>query len=259
MLRVGPDKEDGVHDWDEEISHLIELLGVINEVDEEVLKSVKVFEVLTSFKLGNLNFLLELGEWTSVGGFVLFQELKNLLNVLRVELFADVLEVSALVFPELDFNKGIWVVAILELRLWVLLKDVLDLFAPLNDGRLEEVRFILGRGLLVLHNLSWWLWKKSLIVDLTFSDQSVRSETVEFVHEIFGDQIGPSKHVERVSKNWHENIVTDAVEVFDDWFVDFHHNNLGVDVVRVEHQLFWKTLWRSGSQNEKDLLLDLIV
>ena len=42
---------------------------------------------------GSLNFLLELGEGTGVGRFVLLQEFEDFLDLLGVELVADGVEV----------------------------------------------------------------------------------------------------------------------------------------------------------------------
>ena len=44
---------------------------------------------LLSFFLGDLDFLLELGEGGGVGALILLEELKNFLDALGVELQAD--------------------------------------------------------------------------------------------------------------------------------------------------------------------------
>ena len=68
-----------------------------------------------------MDFLLELAERSSVGRLVLLEELKNLLDPLRVQLLADLVEVLALVLPEFNFYEWVWVVTVLECALWVLL------------------------------------------------------------------------------------------------------------------------------------------
>lgn len=68
-----------------------------------------------------MDFLLELAERSSVGRLVLLEELKNLLDPLRVKLLANLVKVLALVLPEFNFYKWVWVVTVLECALWVLL------------------------------------------------------------------------------------------------------------------------------------------
>jgi hypothetical protein len=72
---------------------------------------------------------------------------------------------------------------------------------------------------------------------------------MEFIHEIFGDEIRPTNHVNRVTKDWHENFVTDLIEVFHDDFVCLHENYLIYDVLGVQDDVviwIWH-LGRSGS------------
>ena len=144
VLGVGPDQENSVHDWDEEIDHVAELLGRVGQLVEQVEKGLKVEEVLGGFRPGDLNLLLELGEWTSVGGLVLFQELEDLLDSLGTELLADSDKIKALIFPEVDLSNGVWVVTILECSLWVFLEHLLDLLGPVDDGTFEQLGFVLA-------------------------------------------------------------------------------------------------------------------
>ena len=139
MCRVLPDQKNSVHYWNEEVSDLREFFGWIDELKEEIFKSFEVLVVLVGLISCCLNFFLELAEWSSVGGFVLLEELQNLLDLLRVELVANGVEVLALVLPEIYFSSWIWMVTILQGNLWVLLEDVLNLFSPVDDCTLEDL------------------------------------------------------------------------------------------------------------------------
>lgn len=90
---VVPDKKDGVHNRNEEIDDLGELLGAVGQVEEQVLKSQEVLQVFVGLFLGNLNFLLEFTERSGVSAFVLFKELKNFLNALGAQLNPDAVKI----------------------------------------------------------------------------------------------------------------------------------------------------------------------
>jgi len=143
VLRVGPDEENGVHDGHKELSNLVGLIAGADELAEEVLEGAEILVVLVGLFLGNLNFLLQLGEGGGVGALVLFKELKDLLDALTVELSADLVEVLALVFPELKLSHGVGVLAVLKGVLGVLLEHVLDLLLPVDDGSLKNVGLVL--------------------------------------------------------------------------------------------------------------------
>jgi hypothetical protein len=82
MLRVLPNHEDGVQDWNEEFRDISKLFRLIGQLFEELSQCRKILVVLIRFRSGSLDFLLEFAEWTGVGRFVLFQELKDFLNSL---------------------------------------------------------------------------------------------------------------------------------------------------------------------------------
>jgi hypothetical protein len=96
---------------------------------------LQVLVVLISFFLGDLDFLLELGEGGGVGALILLEELKNFLDALGVELQADRVQVLGLVSPELNLGLGQRVVAVLKGALGVLLQHVLYLLLPVDNGR----------------------------------------------------------------------------------------------------------------------------
>ena len=47
MLRVGPDKQNSMHDWNEKVNHLIQLLSCIGELVEQIEEGLKVEEILS--------------------------------------------------------------------------------------------------------------------------------------------------------------------------------------------------------------------
>ena len=71
-----------MHDWHEQVSALVQLLRVVSQILEEVVESLEVLEVLVGLGSGELDLLLELAERTGVGGLVLLEELKDLLDLL---------------------------------------------------------------------------------------------------------------------------------------------------------------------------------
>ena len=123
-----------MHNGDEEIWHFTEILAEISELVEEIREGLKILEVLIGLSPGSLDLLLQLAEGPSVGGLVLLEEFKNLLNALRVELFADSIQVVGLVPPEVDLSEGIRVLVSLESRLRVLLENILNLLSPCDNG-----------------------------------------------------------------------------------------------------------------------------
>jgi len=202
-----------------------------------------------------VNFFLELAEWSSVGRFVLFQELQHLLDSLRAKLLADGDEVLGLVSPEVDLGDGVWVLSVLQSALWVSLQDLLDLLRPVDDGTFEQLGFVLAGSLLTRGHIIWWKGKECSSFHLADGDVGVSEETVELVHEILGHEVGPPKHVEWVAHDWHEDLVTDQVEVLQDLLVQFHEDDLFLDVGHGDLERLWGGLWRSGSQAENNLLL----
>jgi hypothetical protein len=46
VLRVGPDKEDGVHDWDEEFNYVLKLIGWVGELIEQFYQGLEILVVL---------------------------------------------------------------------------------------------------------------------------------------------------------------------------------------------------------------------
>lgn len=155
VLGVGPDEEDGVHDGHKELSNLVGLIAGADELAEEVLEGAEILVVLVGLFLGNLNFLLQLGEGGGVGALVLFKELEDLLDALTVELSADLVEVLALVFPELKLSHGVGVLAVLKGVFGVLLEHVLDLLLPVDDGSLKNVGLVLGASALGRGHIIW--------------------------------------------------------------------------------------------------------
>jgi hypothetical protein len=91
-----------------------------------------------------LNFLLELGEGSCVGRFVLLEELEDLLDALRIQLLANLVQVLGLALPEVELSKRAGVLVVFESILGVLLKDVLDLLLPVDDGSLKNVCLVFG-------------------------------------------------------------------------------------------------------------------
>ena len=130
---IGPDHEDHVHDRNEEVGNLSEFLAQISKLVKQSSKGLEILEVLIGLRASSLNFLLKLAEGSGVGGFVLLEELENLLDAFGVKLVADSVQVLRFVLPELDLSQGIGVLVSLEGAFGILLKDILNLFGPCND------------------------------------------------------------------------------------------------------------------------------
>ena len=257
MLRVGPDQQDSVHDWNEQVYHLVKLLSRVCQLIEELQQGLEVQEVLSGFRPGDLNLLLKLAEWTGVGRLVLFQELEHLLDSLGAKLLADGDEILALILPEINLGDWIWVLSVLECALWVSLEHLLDLLAPVDDGSLEQLGLVLAGGLLAGGDIIGREREKGSALHLTDGDVGVGEEPVELVHEILGDKVGPAHHVKRVAEDWHEHLVTDEMEILQDLLVQLHKNDLLVDVVHGDLEGLRQSLGRSGSEAENNLLLDI--
>jgi hypothetical protein len=82
-----------VHYRHEEFPDVVELDTLVRQFVELITESVQEHLVIIGFGTGDLHFLLEFGEWSSVSGFVLLEELKNLLDALTGQLLADVVQV----------------------------------------------------------------------------------------------------------------------------------------------------------------------
>jgi hypothetical protein len=67
VLRILPDKQDCLHDWCKEINHFWEIGTGADQIIEEIRESREVLIVFNGLVTGDLYFLLELAEWTSVG------------------------------------------------------------------------------------------------------------------------------------------------------------------------------------------------
>lgn len=93
-MRVVPDKQNVVHDWDKVLNDLSYFLVLVSERQEKRLESLEILGVLVSFSSGYLNIFLELAERGSHCGFVLFEELKYLLDAFLIKLLTDGVQVS---------------------------------------------------------------------------------------------------------------------------------------------------------------------
>jgi len=58
MLRVGPDEQDSMHDWNEKVNHLVQLLGRVGKLIEQVKEGLQIKEVLSGLRSGDLNLFL---------------------------------------------------------------------------------------------------------------------------------------------------------------------------------------------------------
>ena len=76
----------------------------------------------------------------------------------------------------------------------------------------------------------------SLLV--TESHTGVSQENMEFIHQVLAHEIRPSNHVEWVSKNWHEHVITDKMESLEDFFADFHEDDFSFNVLHGEVTAF---------------------
>lgn len=84
VLGVVPDKQDGVHDGHKHVGDVTQIFWAVWEIQKQVFQGWKVFEILISFFLGNLDLFLEFTERSRVGALVLFEELKNLFDAFGV-------------------------------------------------------------------------------------------------------------------------------------------------------------------------------
>ena len=82
-----------MHDWCEQFGDFSEVFSEVSQLVEERRQSLEILKVLICLSASSLNLLLELAERSSVGGFVLLEELKNLLDSLRVKLIANCVQV----------------------------------------------------------------------------------------------------------------------------------------------------------------------
>jgi hypothetical protein len=58
MLRVSPDKQNSMHDRDEQFSNIIQLFSTISELIEKVTQSLEVLVIFVGFTSGSVNFFL---------------------------------------------------------------------------------------------------------------------------------------------------------------------------------------------------------
>ena len=79
---------------------------------------------------------------------------------------------------------------------------------------------------------------------------------VEFVHEVLGDQVGPSHHIERVGEDWAVHLITNGVEIIKNLLVDFHYDDLLSNIIHVDGNwiIFMVLLGRSCSQEKNHLV-----
>ena len=64
-----------MHNRNEQVCDLVQLLVGIHKVTEFLIESLEELAILICLDTSQLNFLLKLGESRSLGRFVLFQEL----------------------------------------------------------------------------------------------------------------------------------------------------------------------------------------
>lgn len=69
----------------------------------------------------------------------------------------------------------------------------------------------------------------SLLV--TEGHTGVSQENMEFIHQVLAHEIRPSNHVEWVSKNWHENVITHEMESLKNFFADLHEDDFILNVL----------------------------
>lgn len=87
----------------------------------------------------------------------------------------------------------------------------------------------------------------------------MRQKRVELVHEVFGDEIGPSNHVKWVGEDWTVDFATDGVQVLQDLLVDLHEDDLLVDGRHADLDWLFLALWWASADTQHHLLLDLVV
>jgi hypothetical protein len=89
VLRVGPDKQDGVHNWHEELSNFSQIKGCISKFVEVLFKCLEILVVFVSFKTCSLHLFLELAKSASLSGLVLLEELEDFFDALACKLFTN--------------------------------------------------------------------------------------------------------------------------------------------------------------------------
>ena len=67
VLRIGPDKEDGMHDRDKELRDFHEIKRSVHKLVEMLFKSLEILEILISLNSGDMDLFLKFGEGTSLG------------------------------------------------------------------------------------------------------------------------------------------------------------------------------------------------
>mmetsp|Transcript_9277 Transcript_9277/g.10102 ORF Transcript_9277/g.10102 Transcript_9277/m.10102 type:complete len:229 (+) Transcript_9277:1035-1721(+) len=133
ILGMVPDQQDDMHDGDEQLGQLYQILIFVHEIQEPFLECLQVLVVTIGFGSSGLNFLLQFGEWDGVGTLILVQKLGHLLDLVRLQLLMDRIQILGLVLPELQLNQRSRVGSLFQSRFRILLQNVLDLFSPSND------------------------------------------------------------------------------------------------------------------------------
>lgn len=74
----------------------------------------------------------------------MLEELEDLLDALRVQLLANLVQVLGFALPEVELSQWAGVLVVFEGILGVLLENVLDLLLPVDDGSLKNVSLVFG-------------------------------------------------------------------------------------------------------------------
>jgi hypothetical protein len=192
-----------------------------------------------------VHLFLQFGESGGVGGLVLLEELEDLLDSLTAELSADGVQVVTFVLPEIELFCGVGVHSFLESVLWVLLQDMLDLSAPLDDSVFQDEGLVLRRGLLGGGHITWGQGEDGAAFDETDGDHGVGKEAVELVHEVLGHEVTPADLVEGITQDGHEDSLADREKILKNGLVQLHKDDvLGDPIgewvlsgVRIGHRL----------------------
>jgi hypothetical protein len=106
-----------------------------------------------------------------------------------------------------------------------------------NDSSFKKDCFVFTGSSGTGGDVTRWQRKECSSFDLSNGNVSMGQEDMELVHEIFGDEIGPSDHVDRVSEDRHEYFATDLIEIVHDNLVNFHENNFILDIILVKNDV----------------------
>jgi hypothetical protein len=230
-------------------------IGSIHEFQEPILQNGHESVTVIGLDFGLFDLFFELFERFVVGGLALKEELEDFLDLLRLKLVVDGVQILGLVFPERDLHQ--WVgVTVFESLLGLEFQDIFDLFRPHNNATLENVGLVLLGDVVPLGELVRRGRELGLALDLPHGDEGLGEIVVELLDEVLGDELGPLPGVLLIVQQRHEDLLEDPVHVVQGVFGDFHADQaVGHDIFSnlILHIIFIQTNLINQFQNTDGL------